>query len=311
MPWGLVAGLFVFLFVVGGAAGWLREDREVRRQHREAAGQAEPWRRGPKHGAALAPPQPDPEEDPLGKPRGLLGWLRDEWIIYRASFVFREELGDWPVVRRPRNGMPGDFIIKAPYIGPRRVQALHGWKPPVLTGVALAALWYCFWYQPSPPQPNDPPLIVGLAFIALIFAGLSFPFWRFFARKTRLKIHFIDGAMIWRGPDWTRYEAKPGGGVRLEGVPHRLAAAAQRADDDFMRRNPNAQRPEPLFQTATEVLALVPHRPPMPVAEFCDDLGGAHALRLIKAIMFVVDRVQAERGQSAARAYEQADRMEY
>ena len=96
------------------------------------------------------PARPDAEK--ITRSGKLWLWLREQaraawaaWVAYRASFLFRDELGGWPVVRRIA---PGVMLVKAPYVGPRRVQSYGGWKPPALTGVAVAVLYF-FSYGPK------------------------------------------------------------------------------------------------------------------------------------------------------------------
>lgn len=56
---------------------------------------------------------------------------------FDAAFPLRKELRGWPKVLRLA---PGHFIMRAPHLAPRRMQTYGGWKPPVLTGVALGFL---------------------------------------------------------------------------------------------------------------------------------------------------------------------------
>jgi hypothetical protein len=206
------------------------------------------------------------------------------WKIF-GQRVFRDRLGRWPRVRYRE---PGRFVMTAPYTGPRRVQLCRGWKPPVLTGMALAALWYLFVYKPVPPGPNDLPMWFVLAGIAAFCAAPSVPLWWLARRNHRFQIRFEDGVMIWRGPNLRRYKVKAKEEPHLEVQQiHRWAAEEARKWAAWQRRNPTRSPPEPLFQTASELVVLAPGRRWMPVAEFCNDLGGERAELLKEAILKV------------------------
>jgi hypothetical protein len=227
-------------------------------------------------------------------------WLAKAWaagIAYSSSFVFREELGNWPVVR---HAGPGVLLMKAPYIGPRRMQSFGGWKPPVLTGAALGVL-NCLRFGLS-AKPED---------LAWVFAGaaiygglLSIPFW-WLARKTRLVIRFDHGAVSWRGPDRKKHVVGPEEPRSLQVVvPHRWADEERRIHDNWRQTHPGRGSPKALFQTASE---LVMHtgrdgRNWRTVAEFCNDLSGEQAHRLQTAIDLVTERAAEERAAGAREA---------
>jgi hypothetical protein len=218
-------------------------------------------------------------------------WREDiaGWKAYRASFVFREVLGSWPKVRHIA---PGVLVMKAPYIGPRRVQSYGGWKPPVLTGVALGVL-NCLRFGIS-AKPED------LAWVfagAAIYGGLfSIPFWRM-ARKTRLVIRFDHGAISWKGPDKLKHVVRPEEPRSMQVmVPHRWGPEEARKHADWRASHPGQPGPKPLFQTSSE---LVMNTGPgggqwRTVAEFCNDGSGEQAHRLQSAIDFVTDRAAEE-----------------
>jgi hypothetical protein len=236
----------------------------------------------------------------------IAAWLRKQaraawvaWIAYRASFQFRDVLGSWPVVRHTA---PGVLVMKAPYVGPRRVQSFGGWKPPALTGVALGVL-NCLGFGMS----------AKLEDLAWVFAGgaiygglLSIPFWRL-ARKTRLVIRFDQGAISWKGPDRQKHVVGPEEPRSLQVLtPHRWANEERNKHDNWMRSHPNQSGPKPLFQISSE---LIMHTGPggshwRTVAEFCNDGSGEQAHRLQSAIDFVTDRAAEE---LAARAREAAE----
>jgi hypothetical protein len=231
--------------------------------------------------------------------RRLNAWLRKQaraawaaWKAYRASFPFRDVLGSWPVVRRTA---PGVLVMKAPYIGPRRVQSFGGWKPPIYTGVALGVL-NCLRFGLS-AKPED------LAWVfagAAIYGGLiSFPFWRL-ARKTRLKIRFDHGMISWAEPPaypmGLKHRVPPGEPRALQAIPHRWGPEEARKHADWMRSHPNQGGPKPLFQISSEVIM---HTGPggshwRTVAEFCNDETRQQAHRLLEAIVYVTDRVAEE-----------------
>jgi hypothetical protein len=235
-------------------------------------------------------------------------WLRNElrearaaWMAYRASFVFRKELGRWPVVRYTG---PGRFVMKAPYTGPRRVQNFSGWKAPVYTGAAFGVFDY---FVIGPVFYGFRPDVAASAVTGGFIALMSLPFWRL-ARKTRFKIRFIDGVMIWRGPDWTRYAINLREEWRVEAVfPHRWTAEEMRKQDQWRATHPG-QIPQPLFQSASEVLARSARGGLgwMPVAEFINDIGGDRALVLKTAIDFVAEQAGREMA-ARARAKAQAE----
>ena len=215
--------------------------------------------------------------------------IRARWIAYMTSFPFREVLGKWPSVRHVA---PGVLVMKAPYIGPRRVQSYGGWKPPVLTGGALGVL-NCLRFGIS-AKPED------LAWVfagAAIYGGLfSIPFWRM-ARKTRLVIRFDHGAISWKGPDKLKHVVRPEEPRSMQViVPHRWAQEERNKHDNWMRSHPNQAGPKPLFQISSE---LVMNTGPgggqwRTVAEFCNDGSGEQAHRLQSAIDFVTDRAAEE-----------------
>lgn len=246
-------------------------------------------------------------DTPAPAKNGLWAWSRKQaraawmkWIAYRASFVFREDLGDWPVVRYTA---PGRLVMKATYLGPRRVQNFGGWKPPVLTGAAAGVLYWLV-YRHISPTPED---LAGATAGAVVYLTLiSIPLWRM-ARKTRLKIRFIDGSMIWRGPDWKRYVIRLEEERRVEAFEqHRWAAEEARIAAQWQATHPGRGIPKPLFQTSSEVLLATSRggRGWMPVAEFTNDLGGERALILKNAIDFVTEKAARE---VAARARARAD----
>jgi hypothetical protein len=239
--------------------------------------------------------------------REMANEARFAWQDARAAFektigkrLFKDDLGKWPVVRSTRAGR---LVMKAPYIGPRRVQNFGGWKPPVLTGAAVAVLYWLV-YRHISPTPED---LAGATAGAAIYCGLfSIPLWRL-ARKTRLRIRFIDGAMIWRGPDWKRYVVKPGEDRRVEALEqHRWAAEEARIQAQWQATHPGRGIPKPLFQTSSELLLITRRggRAWMPVAEFVNDLGGERALMLKNAIDFVTENAAEE---LAARARAEAE----
>jgi hypothetical protein len=246
-----------------------------------------------------------------GKKTARSAWLRKcraafgrlvAWIekTQGGKRVFKADLGRWPVVRYPA---PGRLVMKAPYIGPRRVQNFTGWKPPVLTGLALGVLnWLRFKNVLVTPEAMAWS-IGGTGIYAALF---SIPFWRM-AKKTRFKIRFIDGAMIWRGPDWKRYVVKPDEPRSLQAlVPHRWAERERNIHDNWMRSHPGQPGPKPLFQISSEV---VMNTGPggmnwLPVAEFCNDGRGEHAHRLLEAIDYVTLRAGEELAALAREAAE-------
>jgi hypothetical protein len=229
-----------------------------------------------------------------------LAWVLAKREMRRESFVFGEQLGNWPVVRHTA---PGRLVMIAPYVGPRRVQTFGGWKPPVLTGAAVAVLYWLI-YRNISRTPED---LAGATAGAVFYCTLiSIPLWRL-ARKTRLKIRFIDGEMIWRGPDWRIYRVPAAAERRIEAqAPHRWADEERRIQEQWRATHPGRGIPRPLFQTSSEVLLFTGYRGSewLPVAEFTNDLGGQRALRLKNAIDFVMDRAAEE---LAARARERAD----
>jgi hypothetical protein len=229
------------------------------------------------------------------------------WIEKRQGGrrVFKADLGKWPVVRYPA---PGVLVMKAPYTGPRRVQNFGGWKPPVLTGLVLGVLnWLRFRNVLVTPEAMAWS-IGGTGIYAALF---SIPVWRM-ARRTRLRIRFIDGSMIWRGPDWKRYVVKPEEERRVEAIEqHRWAAEEARIQAQWQATHPGRGIPKPLFQTSSEVLLVTARggRGWMPVAEFVNDPGGERALILKNAVDFVTLRA-AEEIAARARAREHAEAEE-
>jgi hypothetical protein len=132
--------------------------------------------------------------------------VRDRWIAYMTSFVFTEELQGWPVVRHTA---PGVWTIRAVHTGPRRVQALSGWKPPVLTGVAFGVFYY-FVYGPvgSGGALRGEALLQNSVLMGVIFALISIPLWKL-AQKTRFVIRLDHGVLSWRGPDKQKHSIAP------------------------------------------------------------------------------------------------------
>jgi hypothetical protein len=237
-------------------------------------------------------------------PGQAMTWLKKQaraawaaWVAYRSSFVFAEEFHGWP---RVRHTAPGVLVMKAPYLGPRRVQDCGGWKPPVLTGVAVAVLYWLV-YRHISPTPED---LAGATAGAAIYSGLiSIPFWRM-ARKTRLVIRFDHGVISWKEPPaWPvpgwgqKHVVKPEEPRSLQVVvPHRWAAEEAQKHADWRASHPGQQGPKPLFQIASE---LVMNTGPgggqwRTVAEFCNDGNGQYAHRLQSAIDYVTDRVAEE-----------------
>jgi hypothetical protein len=229
-----------------------------------------------------------PDTSP-GPEKLLFGWLRKQahaawlaWIAYRSSFVFTEEFQGWPVVRHIA---PGVLRMKAPYIGPRRVQSFSGWKPPVLTGLGLAVL-YWFVYRHISPTPED--LAGATAGAAVYTCLISIPFWRM-ARKTRLVVRFDQGAISWRGPDRIKRLVKPEEPRGMQVIPHRWANEERQKHDSWRASHPGQPGPKPLFQISSE---LVMNTGPggmnwLTVAEFCNDENREQAFRLQMAIEHV------------------------
>lgn len=213
--------------------------------------------------------------------------------------VFGDELGHWPVVRHVA---PGVLLMKAPYIGPRRMQTFSGWKPPVGTGAAFGALyWFAYQHIATPQALWQNSITVGV-----IFGLASIPLWKL-AHKTRLVIRFDHGAMTWRDPARQKHVVGPEEPRSLQVIiPHRWADEERRIHDNWMRANPGKASPKPLFQTASE-LVMHTGRGGMQwrtVAEFRNDLSGEAAHRLQNAIDFVTEQAAAE---LAARTREAAD----
>jgi hypothetical protein len=233
-------------------------------------------------------------------------WVRKQaraawsaWAAYRASFPFREVLGNWPKVRHVA---PGVLVMKAPCIGPRRVQSFSGWKPPVLTGVALGVL-NCLRFGVSAKREDLAWVFAGAA----IYGGLiSIPFWKM-AQKTRLVIRFDQGEISWRGPDRKKQLVPPEEPRSLQVLlPHRWANEERNKHENWMRSHPGQPGPKPLFQISSE---LVMHTGPggmiwRTVAEFCNDGSGEQAHRLQMAIDFVTDRAAEELRARAKQAAE-------
>jgi hypothetical protein len=228
-----------------------------------------------------------------------LGKAWAAWVAYRESFVFAEELGGWPVVRRIA---PDVLLMKAPYIGPRRVQDFSGFKPPALTGLAVGALyWFGYRHIATPEALWQNSITVGV-----IFGAASYPLWKL-ARKTRLSIRFDRDGISWKGPDRRKQRVKLEHIHSLEAIPHRWAHEERRKHDNWMRSHPGQSAPVPLFQTASE---LILHTGPegrnwLAVAEFCDDLSREHAAGLMTAIAFVAKEAaqeEAERRKKVAEA---------
>jgi hypothetical protein len=201
------------------------------------------------------------------------------WDAWRRSYVFRRELLGWPKVRRMA---PGHFVMRAPHMGPRRMQQYGGWKPPVFTGVALGLL---VALRPGTEPGAFWPIWI---FMGAIIGFLSIPFWHWMQR-TRLKIHFTDGAISWRGPDRRKYGYRPGEWRDVVTGPHRLADEEARQHRNFMAANPRGQHPEPIFQILSELVMQTGLAGTVfvPVAEFYNDLSEEQAGRLRAAIVFV------------------------
>jgi hypothetical protein len=228
--------------------------------------------------------QADAEQKPGALKRA---WLA--WIAYRASFVFAEEFQGWPVVRHTA---PGVLLMKAPYIGPRRVQSFSGLKPLALTGLALGALYFFAYRHIATPEA----LWQNSITVGVILGAASYPLWKL-ARKTRLVIRFDQGAMSWRGPDRIKRLVKPEEPRSLQVlVPHRWANEERNKHDNWTRSHPGQPGPKPLFQISSEV---VMNTGPggmnwLTVAEFCNDGSGEQAHRLQMAIDYVTDRAAEE-----------------
>ena len=231
-----------------------------------------------------------------GKPGAIKrAWLA--WLAYRSSCVFAEELHGWPKVR---HAAPGVFIIKAPHIGPRRVQNFSGWKPPVGTGLAFGALYWFGYRHIATPQA----LLQNSITVGVIFAIASILPWRWLAWKTRLVIRFNQGVMTWRGPDLKKHVVGPEEPREMQSIPHRWGPEEARKQADWMRRNPG-RTAEPLFQTASELVMNTGQGGMVwrTIAEFCNDENREQAYRLQAALELVTAAVAEE---LAARAREAA-----
>jgi hypothetical protein len=203
-----------------------------------------------------------------------------------------------------RHVAPGVLLVKAPYIGPRRVQSFSGWKPPLLTGLGVGALYWFGYRSIATPEA----LLQNSITVGVIFALVSIPFWKL-ARKTRLVIRFDHGAMSWTGPDRKKRLVKPEDQRSYEVLaPHRWAAEESRIHENWKRANPGRDSPVPLFQTASELVMNTGWRGEnrLTIAEFCEDAagGGELAFRLQRAIEFVSEKAAEE---LRARAKEAAD----
>ena len=229
---------------------------------------------------------------------GKSGKLAD----YVGSFLFIKQFQGWPVVRR-RAGSDV-LVMKAPYIGPRRVQSFSGFKPPALTGLAFAGLYF-FAYEKT--MGDTEALAQNVVFTGVILGAASYPFWKL-ARTTRFVIRFNPaspqeasqgavGVMSWRGPDRQKQRVKLEEIYSLQVIaPHRWADEERRKHQNWMQSNPRQPGPKPLFQTASEVTL---HTGPEgshwhTIAEFTDDAHGELANRLKRAIDVVRDFVRIE-----------------
>jgi hypothetical protein len=231
----------------------------------------------------------------------LWPWVRKQahaawsaWVARQKSFVFGEEFQGWPVVRHLA---PGVWTIRAVHTGPRRVQDRGGWKPPVLTGVAVGVLYY-FAYGPaaSGGALRGEALLQNSFFSGVIVALVSIPLWKL-ARKTFFTIRLEQGVLSWRGPDKEKHSIKPNEPRQMRVIaPHRWADDERRKHHDWTMTHPRQSSPKPLFQTSSE---LILHTGPEGshwriVAEFCNDGHGEQAHRLQRAIEFVTKEAAAE-----------------
>jgi hypothetical protein len=201
-----------------------------------------------------------------GKPEkpGFFTSAVAQWDAWRSSYVFKRELLGWPKVRHMG---PGHFVMRAPHMGPRRMQQYGGWKPSVATGIVLGFL-FAYW------RSERGAFVPVFIFMGAIIGFLSIPFWHWMQR-TRLKIHFTDGVISWRGPDRRKYAFKPGEWRDLVTVaPHRFADEESRQHRNFMASYPRGQHPEPIFQISSELVMQVGLSGTVfvPVAEFFDDI---------------------------------------
>ena len=228
------------------------------------------------------------------------GWWKKRRALIRAgqkagffrSFVFLRELGFWPVVRHTA---PGRWTMIAVHKAPQRTQNRGGAQGPVITGIAIGIIAVNWldrngWHDTGWPA----------AFFGLVGALASIPFW-FLVSRTWLRIRFIDGAIVWKGPEkeWRkrRHRVEPDEPRSMQVLtPHRWAAEEFRKHGDYARRHPRELPKKPLFQISSE---LVMHAGPggshwHTVAEICNDGSGEKAHRLQQAIEFVTARAVEE-----------------
>jgi len=225
---------------------------------------------------------------------GKSGKLAD----YVGSFLFIEQLQGWPVVRR-RAGSDV-LVMKAPYIGPRRVQAFSGFQPPALTGLAAGILYY-FVYGPavSGGTLTGEGLLESSVFAGVLLGAASYPFWKL-PQTTRFVIRFElkdGGVMSWRGPDRKKHRVKLEEIHSLQVIaPHRWADEERRKHQNWMQSHPRQPGPKPLFQASSE---LTLHTGPegshwRTMAEFVNDAHGEQANRLMQAVKVVIDFMRKE-----------------
>jgi hypothetical protein len=129
------------------------------------------------------------------------------------------------------------------------VQDRGGWKPPVLTGVAVGVLYY-FAYGPtvSGGALRGEALLQNSFFAGVIVALISIPFWRLGA-KTRFVIRLEQGVLSWRGPDKQKHSIAPEEPRRMQVMAHRWADEERRKHDNWRSSHPRQSAPKPLFQT--------------------------------------------------------------
>jgi hypothetical protein len=166
------------------------------------------------------------------------------------SFVLLQEFRGWPIVRHTA---PGHWTMLAVHKAPLRTQNRGGMQGPVITGIGVGVL---VAYR-STVQGYEDFGFQGVAY-GLYYGIASIPFW-WLASKTWLRICWIDGAMIWTGPEkqWRKRRHRVAVNEKRElkvQVPHRWAAEEARKHDDYSRRNPRFSAKKPLFQIASELV---------------------------------------------------------
>ena len=211
-------------------------------------------------------------------------------IIHRRqdleNRVFETEIHGWAEIYKYQDGLAvyASHMFPSYTDKPKRnamLTAIVLAFPCILIGGIISKLF-------SLHNPDAAPFVIGLT-MAMLLGWASHKPWKLYFSKVVILYLSPDGQMRWQSWSKTRFQCNLNNPFELKiSLPHRSAAAEVRSNQEFVRRNPQKEMPEPVFQIASELILYTGPfmRDWYGIASIADDEHGEKARDLMTAIQF-------------------------